>query len=47
MHQHAAENVDMFKASYSRVDSCLYSAKKKQVSENREVLSHIVNGVEF
>ena len=47
MHQHAAEKVDMFKASYSRVDSCLYSAKKEQDSENREVLSHIVNGVEF
>ena len=33
MHQHAAEKVDMFKASYFRVDSCLYSAKKEQNSK--------------
>ena len=49
MHQHAAEKVDTFKANYSNpdtmADSCLYSAKKEQEAENREVLCHIVNSV--
>ena len=48
MHQHAAEKVDMFKFNPdTRVDSCLYSARKEQEAENREVLCHTVNGVEF
>ena len=38
MHQHAVEKIDMFKVSYSnpdtRVDSCLYSARKEQEAEN-------------
>ena len=42
MHQHTAEKIDMFKASHSnpdtRVDSSLYSAKKEQEAENRELL---------
>ena len=42
----------MFKASYSNpdtsIESCLvYSARKEQLAEDREVLCHIVSCVEF
>ena len=51
MHQHAAQQADLFKQNFrnpaKRIDSQLMKQKVQQEEENKEILRHIILAVEF